>query len=91
MKFPRLDYVAVEEWLLSYVSNRTVLHLGCAGDLLQHGRDACLHYQLSKICTSLYGIELDKTAWIRLRHGSLKIRTAESVIFPGMWRNWTIF
>lgn len=62
MKFPRLDYVAVEEWLLSYVSDRTVLHLGCAGNLLQYGRDACLHYRVSKVCTGLYGIELDKTA-----------------------------
>jgi 2-polyprenyl-3-methyl-5-hydroxy-6-metoxy-1,4-benzoquinol methylase len=62
MKFPRLDYVAVEEWLLSYVKGQTVLHLGCAGDLLQHGKDACLHYRLSKVCTTLCGIEIDKTA-----------------------------
>lgn len=62
MKLPKLSYVSVEEWLLSYAHGQTVLHLGCAGDLLRYGKSACLHYRLSTVCTNLYGVELDKTA-----------------------------
>jgi 2-polyprenyl-3-methyl-5-hydroxy-6-metoxy-1,4-benzoquinol methylase len=62
MRFPSLDYVPVEEWLLSQVKGRSVLHLGCAGDYLRFGQEACLHYQIAKASNELYGVELDQSA-----------------------------
>lgn len=62
MKLPKLDYVSVEDWILSQVKGRSILHLGCAGDYLQYGPDACLHYQISKVAGKLYGIEIDTIA-----------------------------
>jgi len=62
MKFPKLNYVSVEDWILSQVKGYSVLHLGCAGDYLKFGPEACLHYQISKVTNKLYGIEIDPLA-----------------------------
>lgn len=62
MKFPKLSYVSIEEWIVSMVEGRSVLHLGCAGDYLNFGPEACLHYRISKVTGELYGIEINENA-----------------------------
>ncbi len=44
-----------------------MLHLGCAGENLSRGAEACLHYRLSKICSELWGVEIDKAALEQVR------------------------
>jgi 2-polyprenyl-3-methyl-5-hydroxy-6-metoxy-1,4-benzoquinol methylase len=60
LKLPRLAYNFEQDWILGHCRNKSVLHLGCAGDgTLRGGKEACLHYKLSKIASKLHGIELD--------------------------------
>jgi 2-polyprenyl-3-methyl-5-hydroxy-6-metoxy-1,4-benzoquinol methylase len=54
--------VYVEDWILQRTRERSVLHLGCAGDFLSAGRDACLHVQISRCAKELWGVELDPDA-----------------------------
>lgn len=61
MKLPKLSYVSSEEWILKQCKDKTVLHLGCAGDsTLQLGQEACLQFQLSKVAKKILGIEINK-------------------------------
>ena len=59
MIFPDLEYVSVEEYLLSQAARHSVLHLGCAGDYLRYGPEACLHYRIAQVCGELHGVEID--------------------------------
>lgn len=59
MKMPKMKYVQVEKWIVNYVRNKTVLHLGCAGDYLSYGKNACLHYRISQVVSQLSGVELN--------------------------------
>jgi ubiquinone/menaquinone biosynthesis C-methylase UbiE len=61
MKLPKLSYVSSEEWIINKCKDKTVLHLGCAGDdTLKLGKEACLQYQLSKVAKQILGIEINK-------------------------------
>ncbi len=62
MKLPSLQYVYVEDWILEQTRDRSVLHLGCAGDFLSAGDTACLHVQISRRARDLWGVELDRNA-----------------------------
>ena len=65
MIFPKIKYVSVEDYIVYIVSKvrgSSVLHLGCAGDYLKFGPDACLHYQISKVTDWLDGVEIDSEA-----------------------------
>lgn len=61
MKLPELSYVSSEEWVIRQCKDKTVLHLGCAGDFtLQLGKEACLQYQLCKVAKKVVGIEINQ-------------------------------
>lgn len=62
MILPELDYVSAEEWVVNKVRGFSVLHLGCAGDYLKFGHDACLHYQICTVAKRLHGVELNSKA-----------------------------
>jgi ubiquinone/menaquinone biosynthesis C-methylase UbiE len=60
MKLPKLKYVPVHDWLVNQCNNKTVLHLGCAGDaLLSYGAEASVQYKLLKVAKKVWGVELN--------------------------------
>lgn len=68
MKLPKFKYVFEQDWLLSHCHNKSVLHLGCAGDAtLKGGSENTLHYRLSTIANCLWGIELNESSLEQLK------------------------
>jgi 2-polyprenyl-3-methyl-5-hydroxy-6-metoxy-1,4-benzoquinol methylase len=84
MNFPELEYVSVEDFILKLAHNRSVLHLGCAGDHLKYGPDGCLHYRISKVSSELHGVEIDLPSLNTIKkyvpedkHGRIKYHHAD--------------
>lgn len=67
MKWPDVSYGSVEEFILARARGRRILHIGCAGDYLEHGPDGVLHHQLSLVAKSLDGVEIQAPALAELR------------------------
>jgi 2-polyprenyl-3-methyl-5-hydroxy-6-metoxy-1,4-benzoquinol methylase len=67
MRWPELSYVSVDDFIIAKAAGRNVLHLGCAGDYLEYGRDAVLHCRLGEVAKSLTGIEIQLASLERVR------------------------
>jgi hypothetical protein len=59
MKFAPLNYVCVDDWVTDQARNRSVLHLGCAGEYLAQGPNACLHGRIVEVAQCVLGVEID--------------------------------
>jgi 2-polyprenyl-3-methyl-5-hydroxy-6-metoxy-1,4-benzoquinol methylase len=59
MKLPPLKYVCVDDWVTEQARNRSVLHLGCAGEYLARGPGACLHGWIVGVARCVWGVEID--------------------------------
>ena len=67
MKWPDTGYGSVEKFILARAAGRRILHIGCAGDYLDHGPEGVLHHQLSLVAKSLDGVEIQPKALATLR------------------------
>ena len=67
-RMKQLRYVSVDDWILAAASGRSVLHLGCAGEFLELGPTACLHYNLSKTAKVLWGVEINGEALAQVKN-----------------------
>ena len=59
MKLPPLKYVCVDDWVAGQARDRSVLHLGCAGEYLAQSPGACLHGRIVKAARCVWGVEID--------------------------------
>lgn len=60
MKLPKLKYYFSEKWVIKKCLGKSVLHLGCAGDLnLKYGPKASLHCMLAGSSSVLWGVDID--------------------------------
>ncbi len=59
MKLPKFKYVYVDDYVLQKTKGKSVLHLGCAGNVLKEGPKACVHLKISKVADVLWGIDID--------------------------------
>jgi 2-polyprenyl-3-methyl-5-hydroxy-6-metoxy-1,4-benzoquinol methylase len=64
MKLPKLNYYDSQKWILEKCQDKSILHLGCAGDItLNYGKESALRFNLAKIYSeNLWGIELNLDA-----------------------------
>lgn len=63
MRLPKFKYVFEQEWLVERCINKSVLHLGCAGDVtLQGGRNASLHAKIYDVSEYSCGIEINENS-----------------------------
>ena len=63
MRLPILQYVFEQKWLVERCLNKSVLHLGCAGDVtLKGGRAASLHAKIYDVSESCYGVEINENS-----------------------------
>jgi 2-polyprenyl-3-methyl-5-hydroxy-6-metoxy-1,4-benzoquinol methylase len=62
LKLPAFSYVSVEKFILEKGQNKSILHLGCAGDHLNKGPQNNFHLNLSKKARALWGVEIDRNA-----------------------------
>ena len=67
MRWPDVSYGSVEEFILARARGRRILHIGCAGDYLDHGPAGILHHQLSLVAERLVGVEIQAHALAKLR------------------------
>jgi len=75
LKLNNLSYSSVEQWILNQCIDKSVLHLGCAGDYtLLYGKEASIHWHLEQKAKYIYGIELNKDSL-----DALKILCPENV------------
>jgi len=62
-KLPRVSLINRDDWILTKILGKEVLHAGCTDNMLTHSKadkDVLLHKKLSDICPSVTGIDIDR-------------------------------
>ena len=67
MKLPKFKYICVDDYVLEKVRGKSVLHLGCVGNVLKKGSESCVHLKISEVADVLWGIDIDPSGLDQLK------------------------